>query len=79
MKLLRIGFIAALALALHGQALAAAAPAAGKIDPKMRDQGMKEAPAAVQHCHGAPGMITTLGLLEEPIDDLHPFIGLLVT
>jgi len=26
--------------------------------------------ALVQHCHGAPGMITTLGLLEEPIDDL---------
>ena len=48
MKLLRIGFIAALALALHGQALAAAAPAAAKIDPKMRDQGMKEAPAVVQ-------------------------------
>jgi hypothetical protein len=26
--------------------------------------------ALVQHCHGAPGMITTLGLLDEPIDDL---------
>jgi hypothetical protein len=26
--------------------------------------------AQVQHCHGAPGMITTLGLLDEPIDDL---------
>jgi hypothetical protein len=26
--------------------------------------------ALVQHCHGAPGMITTLGLLNEPIDDL---------
>jgi Lanthionine synthetase C-like protein len=24
----------------------------------------------VQYCHGAPGMITTLGLLDEPIDDL---------
>jgi hypothetical protein len=24
----------------------------------------------VQHCHGAPGMITTLGLLDEPVDDL---------
>jgi hypothetical protein len=24
----------------------------------------------LQHCHGAPGMITTLGLLDEPIDDL---------
>jgi hypothetical protein len=50
MKFLRIGFIAALALALHGQALAASAPAAPgvKIDQKMRDQGMKEAPAAVQ-------------------------------
>jgi len=49
MKFLRIGFIAALALALHGQALAAtAAPAAGKIEPKMREQGMKEAPAVIQ-------------------------------
>ncbi len=26
--------------------------------------------ALVQHCHGAPGMITMLGLLDEPIDDL---------
>ena len=51
MKFLRIGFIAALALALHGQAIAAtapAAPAAVKIDQKMRDQGMKEAPAVIQ-------------------------------
>jgi hypothetical protein len=24
----------------------------------------------IQHCHGAPGMITTLGLLDQPIDDL---------
>jgi hypothetical protein len=51
MKFLRIGFIAALALALHGQALAATAPAApgaAKVDQKLRDQGMKEAPAVVQ-------------------------------
>lgn len=51
MKLLRIGFVAALALALHGQALAAtapAAPAAPKIDAKQRDTGMKEAPGVLQ-------------------------------
>ncbi|HZC16505.1 MAG TPA: LanC-like protein, partial [Caulobacteraceae bacterium] len=24
----------------------------------------------VQHCHGAPGMVTCLGLLDEPIDDV---------
>lgn len=57
MKLLRIGFIAALALALHGQAFAASqigspssAPSAasGKIDAKSRDLGMKEAPGVVQ-------------------------------
>ncbi|MDB5458425.1 MAG: hypothetical protein JWO72_166 [Caulobacteraceae bacterium] len=47
MKFLRIGFVAALALALSGQAFAAA-PAAPKIDPKMHDQGMKEAPAVLQ-------------------------------
>ena len=48
MKFLRIGFIAALALALHGQALAAAAPAAPKIDAAARTTGMKEVPAALQ-------------------------------
>jgi len=47
MKLLKIGFVAALALALHGQAMAAA-PAATKLDPKAQAQGMKEAPAVVQ-------------------------------
>lgn len=27
-------------------------------------------PLLVQHCHGAPGMVTALGGLDEPIDDL---------
>jgi Lanthionine synthetase C-like protein len=47
------------ATAIHGEAgvnWSALAPP----DPK----------ALVQHCHGAPGMITMLGLLDEPIDDL---------
>jgi hypothetical protein len=44
MKFLRLGFIAAIALSLAGQALAAG-PA--KIDPEARKTGMKEAPAAV--------------------------------
>ena len=50
MKFLRIGFVAALALALSGPAFAASAPAPApvKIDPKLREQGMKEAPAVVQ-------------------------------
>jgi hypothetical protein len=47
MKFLRIGFVAALALALHGQALAAA-PAAPKIDAAARTTGMKDAPAVLQ-------------------------------
>jgi hypothetical protein len=45
MKLIRIGMLAALAMAFAGQAMAADPP---KIDPKMRAQGMKEAPPVVQ-------------------------------
>jgi hypothetical protein len=44
MKFLRLGFIAAVALSLAGQALAAPV----KIDPAQRTAGMKEAPAVVQ-------------------------------
>jgi hypothetical protein len=47
MKFLRIGFVAALALALTGPAFAAD-PAPPKLDPKMHEQGMKEAPAVLQ-------------------------------
>jgi hypothetical protein len=46
MKFLRLGFVAALACALAGQALAAT-PAV-KIEPAARAAGMKEAPAAVE-------------------------------
>jgi hypothetical protein len=46
MKLLRLGFVAAFAIALCGQALAA--PAAPKIDPKARETGMKDVPAIMQ-------------------------------
>ena len=45
MKLLRIGFVAAVMMAFAGHALAADAP---KIDPAMRTQGMKEAPPVVE-------------------------------
>jgi hypothetical protein len=48
MKFSRLGIIAAFAMALCGQALAAAPPAAPKIDPKQREQGMKEVPAIIQ-------------------------------
>jgi hypothetical protein len=49
MKFLRLGIIAAMAMALCGQqALAADAPAgASKIDPKNHDQSMKDAPPLV--------------------------------
>jgi hypothetical protein len=47
MKFLRLGFVAALACALAGQALAAG-PAPVKIDPKAKEQGMKEVPAIMQ-------------------------------
>jgi hypothetical protein len=47
MKFLRLGFIAAMAMALCGQqALAADAPK--KIDPKLHEQAQKDAPALVQ-------------------------------
>jgi hypothetical protein len=45
MKLVRIGFVAAVMMAFAGHAMAADAP---KIDPAQRTQGMKEAPAIVQ-------------------------------
>ncbi|HVY34293.1 MAG TPA: hypothetical protein VG960_07705 [Caulobacteraceae bacterium] len=45
MKLLRMGLIAAVMMAFAGHAMAADAP---KIDPAMRAQGMKEAPAVAQ-------------------------------
>lgn len=49
MKFFRLGFIAAVAMALCGQqALAADAPAAPKMDPKVHEQSMKDAPALVQ-------------------------------
>lgn len=50
MKFLRLGFIAAMAMALCGQqALAADAPApAFKMDPKIHEQSMKDAPGLVQ-------------------------------
>src|SRR4051812_11091020 len=50
MRFIRLGFIAAMAMALCGQqALAAdAPPTAIKIDPKIHEQSMKDAPALVQ-------------------------------
>src|ERR1700761_791751 len=52
MRFLRLGFIAAMAIALCGQqALAAnppATPAAPKMDQKIHDQSVKDAPALVQ-------------------------------
>lgn len=49
MKFLRLGFIAAMAMALCGQqALAADAPAKPKMDPKVHEQSMKDAPPLVQ-------------------------------
>lgn len=49
MKFIRLGFIAATAMALCGQqALAADAPAKPKFDQKVADQSMKDAPALVQ-------------------------------
>jgi hypothetical protein len=37
--------------------------------PAFVGQG-SDKPFLVQHCHGAPGMVTALSRLEEPIDDL---------
>ena len=50
MKFLRLGFVAAMAIALCGQQALAAdkTPAAPKFDQKVADQSMKDAPALVQ-------------------------------
>jgi hypothetical protein len=49
MRFIRLGFIAAMAVALCGQqALAANAPAKPKMDQKIHEQSIKDAPALVQ-------------------------------
>src|ERR1700744_6472403 len=47
MKLFRLGMIAAMAAAFMGQQALAADPAF-KVDPKVHEQSMKDAPALVQ-------------------------------
>jgi hypothetical protein len=52
MKFSRLGIIAAMAMALCGQqALAADAPPAFKMDPKVHAQSMKDAPAIIQQAN----------------------------
>lgn len=48
MRFLRLGFIAAMAMALCGQQALAADASKPKIDPKIHEQSMKDAPALVQ-------------------------------
>jgi len=73
MKFLRLGIIAAMAMALCGQqALAADAPAAGppKMDPKVHADSQRDAPALVQAA-GAKCDVTdaySLGLNDETIN-----------
>ena len=69
MTLIRLGFVAAMAIALCGQqALAADAPP--KMDPKIHDQSMKDAPALVQStgldCQVSDAYL--LGMNEEKVN-----------
>jgi hypothetical protein len=69
MKFLRLGIAAAMAMALCGQ-LAHAADAPAKIDPKIHDQSMKDAPALVQaaglKCQVSDAYL--LGVSEEKVN-----------
>ena len=62
MKFFRLGIIAAMAMALCGQQALAADPPAPKMDAKIHEQSMKDAPALVQ-ATGQPCAVTDAYLL----------------